>query len=81
MNLSGEIQGDKMSENKIKWHPYPQEMPSLDDIYLVTINNGSPSVTTALWSMQDGGFKEFNEYMTAWAESPDRIRRIRQWLR
>ena len=70
-----------MSENKVIWHPYPEEIPGLDDIYLVTISNGSPSVTTALFSWHDGGFKEFNEYVTAWAESPDRIRRIREWVR
>ena len=23
-----------MSENKVKWHPYTEEIPGLDDIYL-----------------------------------------------
>ena len=26
-----------MSENKVKWHPYPKEKPSIEDDYLVTV--------------------------------------------
>ena len=26
-----------MSENKVKWHPYPQDRPIEDDDYLITI--------------------------------------------
>ena len=26
-----------MSENKVKWHPYPQERPVEDDDYLITV--------------------------------------------
>ena len=29
-----------MSENKVKWHPYPKEKPPIEDDYLVTVQVG-----------------------------------------
>lgn len=61
-----------MSESKIVWHKYPQEKPTVDDQYIVSIRLGKVSFTaTADWKNVKGKFKVmFNENITAWAEMP-----------
>ena len=61
-----------MSESKIVWRKYPQEKPTVDDQYIVSIRLGKVSFTaTAAWKNVKGKFKVmFNENITAWAEMP-----------
>ena len=61
-----------MSESKIVWRKYPQEKPTVDDQYIVSIRLGKVSFTaTADWKNVKGKFKVmFNEIITAWAEMP-----------
>ena len=61
-----------MSESKIVWRKYPQEKPTVDDQYIVSIRLGKVSFTaTADWKNVKGKFKAmFNENITAWAEMP-----------
>ena len=68
---------EKMSETKVKWHPYPQEKPENNsrDPYLVTwnYNNGFKiEPTVDLFYYEDDAFK-WNEEMevTAWAYLPE----------
>lgn len=62
-----------MSESKIVWYKYPQEKPTVDDQYIVSIKLGKGSFTaTADWKNVKGKFKDvFNEDITAWAEMPE----------
>lgn len=66
-----------MSENKVKWHPYPQEKPSKKGYYLV-------SITSKIESYRRIYIEEYriigNRYMfseifakdiSAWAELPE----------
>ena len=61
-----------MSESKIVWRRYPQEKPTVDDQYIVSIRLGKASFTaTADWKNVKGKFKGvFNKNITAWAEMP-----------
>ena len=61
-----------MSESKIVWCKYPQEKPTVDDQYIVSIRLGKVSFTvTADWKNVKGKFKGvFNKNITAWAEMP-----------
>lgn len=61
-----------MSESKIVWRKYPQEKPTVDDQYIVSIRLGKASFTaTADWKNVKGKFKGvFNKNITAWAEMP-----------
>ena len=61
-----------MSESKIIWRKYPQEKPTVDDQYIVSIRLGKVSFTaTADWKNVKGKFKGmFNKNITAWAEMP-----------
>ena len=61
-----------MSESKIVWRKYPQEKPTVDDQYIVSIRLGKGSFTaTADWKNVKGKFKGmFNKNITAWAEMP-----------
>ena len=61
-----------MSERKIVWGKYPQEKPTVDDQYIVSIRLGKVSFTaTADWKNVKGKFKGvFNKNITAWAEMP-----------
>ena len=36
-----------MSENKVKWHPYPQEIPEKENLYIVSIKDRKKSFTSA----------------------------------
>ena len=58
-----------MSENKVKWHPYPQERPVEDDDYLITVKcRRTRKVTT--WDSVNGYFYIEGD-VTAWAELPE----------
>ena len=61
-----------MSESKIAWRKYPQEKPTVDDQYIVSIRLGKVSFTaTADWKNVKGKFQDvFNKNITAWAEMP-----------
>ena len=61
-----------MSESKIVWRKYPQEKPTVDDQYIVSIRLGKDSFTaTADWKNVKGKFKDvFEKDITAWAEMP-----------
>ena len=67
-----------MSESKIVWRKYPQEKPTVDDQYIVSIRLGKVSFTaTADWKNVKGKFKGmFNENITAWAKMPEPYREI-----
>lgn len=56
-----------MSESKIVWCKYPQEKPTVDDQYIVSIRLGKVSFTaTADWKNVKGKFKGvFNKNITA----------------
>ena len=65
-----------MSENKVVWHPYPQEKPEGAEEYLVTINCGYFNIqTTSYW--KDGKFIDYENEprklcsIIAWAEMPE----------
>ena len=62
-----------MSESKIVWRKYPQEKPTVDDQYIVSIRLGKVSFTaTADWKNVKGKFQDvFNENIIAWAEMPE----------
>ena len=58
-----------MSENKVKWHPYPQERPIEDDDYLITVKcRRTRKVTT--WDSVNGYFYIEGD-VTAWTELPE----------
>ena len=61
-----------MKKAEIEWYPFPQEKPTVDDQYIVSIRLGKVSFTaTADWKNVKGKFKVmFNENITAWAEMP-----------
>ena len=58
-----------MSENKVKWHPYPQERPIEDDDYLITIK-GNHIKKVMKWNSVNGYFNIYVN-VTAWAELPE----------
>ena len=62
-----------MSESKIVWCKYPQEKPTVDDQYIVSIRLRKDNFTaTADWKNVKGKFQDvFNENITAWAEMPE----------
>lgn len=58
-----------MSENKVKWHPYPQERPILDDDYLITVK-GKHIKKVMKWNSVNGYFNIYVN-VTAWAYLPE----------
>ena len=62
-----------MKKAEIEWCPFPQEKPTVDDQYIVSIRLGEDSFTaTADWKNIKGKFQDvFNENITAWAEMPE----------
>ena len=66
-----------MSENKVKWHPYPEEKPKNDSLnpYLVTwlydgVCGKEPEVD--LFYYEDDAFKwNLENEVIAWAELPE----------
>lgn len=66
-----------MSENKVIWHPYPQEKPKKNDSYLITLKgrNSIPFVCQDIYNddikaFRFEGYSTF-EKVTAWAELPE----------
>ena len=62
-----------MSENKVKWHPYPKEKPEKDDQYLLSLKLGKCSfIETANWLSRKEVFEDvWNKCIKAWAEAPE----------
>lgn len=64
-----------MSENKVVWHPYPQEKPKENKTYLVTLRR----LTMGGYQFKIGIYRAFNEdffnedlcKVIAWAEMPE----------
>lgn len=66
-----------MSENKVKWHPYPEEKPKKSDLYLITVKNINikPFVCQDVFNDYTKVFR-FERYsmiekIIAWAELPE----------
>lgn len=55
-----------MSENKVKWHPYPETKPK-DGTYLVTTLAGKVDTD----AFQLGDFDFYMSEVIAWAELPE----------
>ena len=63
-----------MSENKVKWHPYPEDRPvDLVRSYLVTdIYNKKREVSFYFWySLKNKFLEEDIAPVIAWAEMPE----------
>ena len=61
-----------MSDNKVKWHPYPQEKPEEYDEYLVTVKDEQDLFTfTTYWIPEGNTFIDFSRDIVAWAELPE----------
>ena len=66
-----------MSENKVKWHPYPQEIPEKENLYIVSIKDRKKSFTSAsYWDRKVFGVY-WDEDVTAWAELPDPYKELK----
>ena len=68
-----------MSENKVKWHPYPKEKPPITDLifteYLVTRKSRVNTVVDIdLWVNQGHWNVSYNRSVRAWAELPEPYR-------
>lgn len=58
----------------IKWHPYPKEKPSMDDVYIVSlvINSEKPYSWISYYRKEDGFSEDYNgSVVNAWAEMPE----------
>lgn len=60
----------KMSENEVKWHPYPKEKPKREGVYLVTLKDEE---VTSDW-FNSGYFRFYVDDVIAWAELPEPYR-------
>lgn len=71
-----------MSENKVKWHPYPDDKPKIEGFYLVTVEFPfigeykepvSREIRVGYWAL--GRFfarlGDADCRITAWAEAPE----------
>ena len=59
-----------MSENTVKWNPFPQEKPYCDDKYLVSVKLRKSEYVTVLMYFDDE-FENFHDCeVMAWAELP-----------
>ena len=71
-----------MSENKVVWHPYPQEKPKNNSVkpYLVTIMCFSETIVDMEY-YEDDSFKwcksKEDERVIAWAELPDPYKELK----
>ena len=63
----------RISENRFKWHKYPEEKPKKDDDYLVSvkIENESFTLTSCFDTLIDAFGILSDKYVTAWAEMPE----------
>ena len=59
-----------MNENKVKWHPYPQERPVEDNDYLITVKYSRRARKVTTWDSVNGYFY-IEGNVTAWAELPE----------
>ena len=59
-----------MSENKVKWHPYPQERPIEDNDYLITVKYSRRAKKVMKWDSFNGYFNIYGDVI-AWAEMPE----------
>ena len=56
-----------MSETKIVWHPYPQEKPPKDGLYLITLKFGNTKDVSIGYLTKDIN----SNNLIAWAEKPE----------
>lgn len=56
-----------MSETKIVWHPYPEEKPPKDGLYLITLKFGNTKDVSMGYLTKD----IYSNTLTAWAEIPE----------
>ena len=56
-----------MSENKVKWHPYPQEKPPKEGLYLITLKFGNTKDVSMGYLTKD----IYSNTLIAWAEKPE----------
>lgn len=62
-----------MSENKVAWHPYPEEPVSVEDLFLIKVKTGLGRHVELVWtksvpltSLEEKGYE-----VTAWGEFPE----------
>ena len=69
-----------MSENKVKWHKYPNEKPEKYREYIITVNIRQHLYTTTSDWMPDLNkfFSYRNEVIVAWAELPEPYKEEKQ---
>lgn len=65
-----------MSENSVKWHPFPKSKPKNDGEYLTTVlfKTGDKYVISNYWICNGGNGKwveGFEHNIIAWAEQPE----------
>ena len=56
-----------MSESKIVWHKYPDEKPTKDGLYLITLKFGNTKDVSMGYLTKD----IYSNTLTAWAEIPE----------
>lgn len=60
----------KEEKTKVIWHPYPQEKPKMEGVYLATAVFGSIKEVVT-WYFESRRFgNKFDNYVIAWAEMP-----------
>ena len=60
-----------MEDIKVKWHPYPEEKPPIEDDYLVTVRGYPKPFTHYLhYSSYTTGRGSQWDYVTAWMDKP-----------
>lgn len=60
-----------MSENKVKWHPYPKEKPKVPGRYLITMKYSSDTeVVIGSWDCKRFYISARDKNVLPWAESP-----------
>ena len=55
-----------MSKNRVKWHPYPEEKPPKDGLYLITLKFGNKKEVAIAYLTKDTN----SNNLIAWAEIP-----------
>lgn len=56
-----------MSETKTVWHPYPQEKPKKDGVFLITYRFGNKIEVAEAYVAKDNN----SDNLIAWAELPE----------
>ena len=57
----------RMSENKVKWHPYTEEKPPKERLYLITLKFGNTKDVSMGYLTKD----IYSNTLIAWAEIPE----------